>query len=220
MRHVLIWGRRRQGKSTLALALAAIHSNRPILVFDPCAQYRMFPSIGPGDLDELEAAMQAESGEVPVLALQCGTDPIGDITAYMDVLDGGGWRWSEYTIILDEAALLQRPQGMPPAVARLIRQAPDDILVIETLHRPSETHGTIRALATDFFFFQCFHQRDLEVIEHNFGPDIAAKVRALGPHEVLHFWLGPAGEPCHAVWHDPALWYVQLREEKHPNEKP
>lgn len=138
------------------------------------------------------------------------SDPETNFTRVMAELDGGVWAYADYTLIVDEASFLQRPQAMHADLARLIRQAPDDITVIETLHRPSETHTTVRALATDVFFFQMYLDRDLDVVAESYGSSVSEAVRHLGPHEVLHWWLGPAGNPSSCIWRDPAVWYVPI----------
>lgn len=138
------------------------------------------------------------------------SDPEDNFTRIMAELDGGVWAYADYTLIVDEASFLQRPQAMHADLARLIRQAPDDITVIETLHRPSETHTTVRALATDVFFFQMYLDRDLDVVAESYGSSVSEAVRHLGPHEVLHWWLGPAGNPSSCIWRDPAVWYVPI----------
>lgn len=209
MRHAVIWGRRRQGKSTLALALALASGRKPVVIFDPCEQFRNFASGGPGDLALIENALVR--GEPEIVRYRVMGDPESEFSHLMELLDGGNWAWGDYSLIVDESSQLQRAQGFHPAIARLIRQAPDDVLVVQTLHRPSETHPTVRALCTDYFFFQTFLQRDLEVIAGNYGPEVARAVSRLAPYEVLHFWLGDTGAPKWKVWNDPKLWFVDLR---------
>ena len=128
----------------------------------------------------------------------------------MDELDGGEWRWSEYTVIVDEASFLQRPQYLEPGLARLIRQAPQDILVIQTLHRPSETHPTVRGLATDLFFFHTYLERDLDVIAANYGPELSLAVSQLPQHYLIHWWLKSGGKPAWEIWNNPNDWKVSI----------
>lgn len=203
----MIWGRRRQGKSTLALALALASGKRPVIVFDPCSQYTSFPRV---EIEELNSIMEDSE---QVIRVEPNSDVEEGFDELMMELDGGIWYWGYYSIIVDESSFLQKPQGMNLSLARLIRQAPDDITVIQTLHRPSETHPTVRALATDLFFFQTYLRRDLTVIRETYGEQVAEQVRSLGPHEVLHFWLGSGGEPQISVWHNPSQWYVPIRKE-------
>lgn len=204
MRHSVLWGRRRQGKSTLALALAIVSGKRPIFIFDPCAQFTYFPVAR-----DLEAAMSTQGiFRIPVET----SDPETEFAELMDFLDGGTWEWSDYALIVDETSQLQRPQAAHPAILRLIRTGPDDVFVAETLHRPSETHGTVKALSTDYFIFQTSLRRDLEVISDNYGPDVASAVSKLGAYQCVHIWIDPGGAIRWKIWDDPAIWYVPLRE--------
>jgi hypothetical protein len=185
------------------LALALSQLRRPVIIVDPCAQYRAYPLY-----ESAEDAFQ-DAG-VNVFRAGFESDPEENFSRVMAELDGGVWNYADYTLIVDEASFLQRPQAMHADLARLIRQAPDDITVIQTLHRPSETHTTVRALATDAFFFQMYLPRDLDCVSEAYGSDVAEAVRHLGPHQVLHWWLGPAGNPTWCVWNDPQIWYVPI----------
>lgn len=148
--------------------------------------------------------------ETPIFRTGLDGDPEDAFAALMDVLDGGTWEWADYALVVDEASFLQKPQFVHPALARLIRQAPDDITVVQTLHRPSETHPTVRSLSTDLFFFQNYLARDLDVIGKDYGIELAEAVRKLPQYHVIHWWLAPGGAPCWEVWNDPKLWFVDI----------
>ncbi len=203
MRHAVLWGRRRQGKSTLALTLAIISKKRPILIFDPCDQFKFFPV-----LVNLEVAMQTTG----IFRIPTTGNPESDFTDLMTELDGGSWEWSDYALIVDETSQLQRPQSAHPSILRLIRQGPDDIFVAETLHRPSETHSTVRALSTDYFIFQTSLRRDLDVIEDNYDKDVADAVKKLGEYQCVHVWIDRGGVLRWSIWANSMLWYIPLRE--------
>jgi len=206
VRHAVIWGRRRQGKSTLALALAIASGKRPIIIFDPCDQYAAWPAV---DEELLEELLDSDFGIARYSP--GGQDPEQAFSNLMLVLDGGVWRWSDYALIIDESSILQRPQRLHPALDRLVRQAPDDILVIQTMHRPSDAHPLVRSLASDYFWFQTYLARDLEVVEDTWGAEVADEISRLPSYHLLHFWLDFGGEPRWKIWNDPSIWYVPLR---------
>jgi len=206
MRHAVIWGRRRQGKSTLALALAIASGKRPIIIFDACDQYTLFPV---ADDDLLEELLDSEYGVVRWSP--AGDDPENAFENLMAILDGGTWRWAEYALIVDESSILQRPQRIHPALDRLVRQAPDDIFVVQTMHRPSDAHPLVRSLASDYFWFQTYLARDLGVVADTWGTEVAERISQLPSYHVLHFWLDLGGKPRWTIWSDPAIWYVPLR---------
>ena len=206
MRHAVIWGRRRQGKSTLALALAIASAKRPIIIFDPCDQYTLFPAANDDLLEEL---LDSEYGVVRWSP--AGDDPENAFENLMAILDGGTWRWAEYALIVDESSILQRPQRIHPALDRLVRQAPDDIFVVQTMQRPSDAHPLVRSLASDYFWFHTYLARDLEVVADTWGTEVAERISQLPSYHVLHFWLDLGGKPRWTIWSDPAIWYVPLR---------
>jgi hypothetical protein len=157
-------------------------------------------------MESVDAVMESET-----VIRVVPDDPYDDFDRLMEILDGGEWYWSDYTLVIDEASMLQRPQSAHPSLLRLIRQAPDDVTVIQTIHRPSESHPTVRALTTDIFFFQTYLYRDLSVIRDTWGDDVSQKVSRLPQHHVLHFWLDRGGLPCHTTWDNPSLWYMPIQ---------
>lgn len=198
-----IIGRRRQGKSTLALSLARAY-DRTTIVFDPNDQFGAVPIIEDlvvwmGDSDERSIGRIVPS-EKP-------DEAFSDIAA---VLDGGRWNWSDYVLIVDEASMLMSPSWIHPNLERYARTAPKDVRIILTTHRPVDIHSLIRGLATDWYIFQQVLARDLKAIEDQFGADIAALTKGLPLYNVLHYWTEAGGTPAHVVWDKPADWYIDI----------
>jgi hypothetical protein len=202
----LIIGRRRQGKSTLALALALMQRHT-VIVFDPNDQYAGFPAV-------------SSAGEVGA-ALERSSD--GDIIRYLpappveehwqalaDLLDGGTWEWADYTLILDEASMLMSPHYLDEKLERFARTAPKDISLILTTHRPRDIHPLFRALATDLFCFQTTLALDVKVLQENYGAELASAVQRLGRYQVAHYWLAEGGTPMVHVWDKPSEWFIDI----------
>lgn len=199
--HILVWGRRRQGKSTLSLALA-LAQRQTVIVWDPNNQYQCLPLV---ELDELEDALES------LLAFRyMPIDSWEEFSELMAVLDGDDWKWQDYTLVLDESSALQNPHKLHPNLERLVRQKPADITVIETTHRPSDTNSLVKALASDVFVFQTYLARDLDYLADNFGADVAEQVAHLPKYHVLHWWLDEGGVPRTNVWAEPKLWHVPI----------
>lgn len=195
-------GRRRQGKSTLALALARAERNTTI-VFDPNDQYGHLPIIS-NLADWMEKADAHSVGRI------VPTEPVADFEEIVAELDGGGWKWGEYTLIVDECSMLMNPSKVHPALERYARTSPKDVSVILTTHRTVDVHTLFRSLATDWFFFNQQLDRDLETIEDNFGSEVAAASRNLPNYHVIHFWLDTGGTPRWEVWNKPEDWYIDI----------
>lgn len=198
----VVIGRRRQGKSTLALSLAT-SNQRTVIVFDPNNQYGALPVIESLPDWMAESTPQSIGRIVPI-------DPLADWEALAEELDGGGWKWGEYTLILDECSMLMGTNKVNPALERYARTSPKDVDVILTTHRTVDVHTLFRALSTDWFIFQQHLDRDLEVIADNFGADVAEASKTLAEYHLIHFWLATGGAPEWRVWDRPEDWYIDI----------
>lgn len=198
----VIIGRRRQGKSTLALALAKT-AGRTVIVFDPNDQYGHLERIE--NVEEFMATSSPDStGRI------VPTDPKLDWEALTAVLDGGRWAWGDYALIVDECSMLMTPSWVHPQLERYARTSPQDVSIILTTHRTVDVHTLFRALATDWFVFHQHLDRDLENIADNLGADVAKASAGLPNYHVIHYWLDPGGAPKWEIWADPAAWYIDI----------
>lgn len=206
----VIIGRRRQGKSTLALSLAiaaARETEKSIIVFDPNNQYHSLPIIP--DFDQwLQTATPAPGS--PAIGRIVPIDPTGEFESMVAVLDGGRWVWGDYSLIVDECSMLMSPHKLHPALERYARTSPKDVDVILTTHRIVDVHPLFRALSTDWFLFQSHLPRDLELITDAFGADVATAAASLPPYHVLHYWLDSGGVPTNHVWSKPDEWFIDI----------
>lgn len=204
----VVIGRRRQGKSTLALALAKAKSQTTI-IFDPNDQYRAIPAVG---VDELPAWL-AESDADSIVRI-VPAPPIEETWAQLaDTLDGGKWEWADYTLVLDEVSMLMTPQSLDDRLERFARTCPADVHMILTTHRPRDVHALFRALATDWFVFQTTIDIDLKTLRDNFGEELAQAVPKLAKYHVIHYWLDAGGIGRLEVWDRPHEWFVEIGRE-------
>ena len=201
----LILGRRRQGKSTLALSIA-LSTGKTVIIFDPNNQYEAIPSI-----DNLADFMKASGDDgKQAIGRIVAEPPIDEWQTIADELDGGSWRWGDYALIVDECSMLMNSSKVNPALERYIRTSPKDVDLILTTHRMVDVNPLLRALCTDWYFFQTHIDIDIEAMADNFGKVIAAKSTQLPNYQVLHFWLAPGGTPEHEVWDKPEEWYIDI----------
>ena len=201
--NALIFGRRRQGKSTLSLVLAASTGAGTILVLDPNNQYGFVPQL---ELRDLSAFLRRRGQ----LARIVSRNPIADFNQVIGELDGGRWTWADWALVVDESSYLQRPQAIDPELERLMRQSPADIHLIQNSHRVVDTNLLVRALATDVFVFATYLQRDLDYLALNFGQPLADRAPSLPPYHVIHWWIAPGGKPAWRVWQQPETWYYNI----------
>lgn len=198
----VIIGRRRQGKSTLALSLA-VAKKQTVIVFDPNNQYEALNQIT--DIGEfMENSTPDSIGRI------VPTDPKTDWEALTAELDGGQWNWGEYTLIVDECSMLMSPSYVHPVLERYARTCPKDVHIVLTTHRTVDVHTLFRALATDWFIFQQHLDRDLENIADNLGADVALESKSLPNYHVIHYWLEAGGLPNHEIWDKPDEWFIDI----------
>lgn len=198
----VIIGRRRQGKSTLALALAT-RKQKAVIVYDPNNQYGHIPII-PSLPEWMATATPTSVGRI------IPSDVVADWETMVAELDGGMWRWGDYSLIVDECSMLMHPAKVHWALERYARTSPKDVDVILTTHRTVDVHTLFRALATDWFIFHQHLDRELDNIADTFGKDVANASKSLPNYHVIHFWLDAGGLPQYRIWDQPEKWYIDI----------
>lgn len=213
MNQVLILGRRRQGKSTLALALAA--SKGSVVIYDPNGVFSRYATTSAPDriLTELEKGRERVIVFRPRFEFK--EDDFEALCLVLWPLDSDKPRFQDYSIIVDEASCIQTPSRIHPQLERLLRLAPRDVLIIQTAHRLVDTHRLSRALATDVFLFHNGSGKDLELIATEFeSEDLRNAVAGLGEYEVAHYTILQGGKRAFWVWKRPGAWYLPLEEDE------
>lgn len=220
--NALIFGRRRQGKSTLALRLALSY-HHTVFVFDPNSQYHLGPAVPVfQELEDLQEWMddrRIDHGIViyrPRVNRQAQSldESFADFT---EVISTRG-HWG---LIIDEATYLQNHARCDPALEGLMRQAPRegarndageivDVSIIQTTHRPVDVHSICRALASDTFLFSASLRRDLDFVENQYGPEVSSSLTDLQRWHTVHVYSDDAGRQQFTLWNDPQKWYLDI----------
>lgn len=208
---ILVFGRRKQGKSTLTIKLACSHHER-VLIFDPNAQ---FNGIGhqAGTVEQVHHAIL--NGEHAIIVFSPEDDPVAGFNHWAELL-WTQWKTLPMSVVIDECSLLQSASGANKKLERLIRQSPESTTVLQSTHRISDTVMVARQLMTDVYFFFTQNRIDLERIEKDFdevGPEIALAVSRLESHQVVHIWLEPGGFIRWTIW-EPDYFYVRIGTEE------
>lgn len=208
----IVIGVRRQGKSTLTLSLA-MKSSPGTVIFDPNNQFRMIKPVHTPQ--ELHWAL--EDNEQKIVRYLPDPDRIwDDFTEFAKVVwyTLGG----QYSLIIDEADQIQTPNKMNSMLAMFVRRAPTDedypntVNIYQSTHRPGDLNSVVKALATDWYIFRMTLARDVQVIDEQWGEEIAAKVQQLDKFTFLHAWLAEGGVRKYEIVADPSTWYVKLRQ--------
>lgn len=209
--NALIVGKRRMGKSTLALALARLHSNI-IIVYDPNSQYREFGD--PKSVPQIQATLDwfsdpenPEPTEPIILVFRPRVDHFEeDFGALADML----WKYDGYSIVADEAPTLQTPHAINSQLARIVRQGPAGVSIFQTCHRVPDVNRLSRALCTDYFFFRSTQSKDVQNMAAEFDDRLVRILPALKAYEVVHIWQAKGGASELAIWRDSKPWFVEL----------
>lgn len=225
LRQMIVLGKRRQGKSSLALALA-LDRHSIVVIFDPDSQYLHcadFPVRIESEseisvaMQVIQRAMENERLGTTIIAV-APTKPLVEKTwiAFADTLaeyQGG------YAVIVDEAWNLQKANHANPKLQDMIRSSgnrppigsgniehSEDFTLIQTSHRFSDLSTNVRFVATDFFIFRSTLTHDLDAIEAAFSPHLSRHdVTGLGNHEALHIRDHKNGG-IYVTVIDPAKW--------------
>jgi hypothetical protein len=210
----LIYGKRKQGKSTFALA-DAITRNRRVVIWDPNNMYPLIRSIHLDMLpDWVSESRETESGKFNLVRV--GPLPIMDLmpdyfAGFSDILLGE----RDISIIVDEAQMLQGPQWIDPNLDRLMRQSPASVALIQTTHRIVNAHIDSRYHADNVFFFFADLPKELKTIAGEFGERTAELVPTLKPYQLVRYYRVRGGIPRVELWDDGARWYIDLENGNH-----
>jgi hypothetical protein len=204
VKQILIFGRRFQGKTTIALHLA-LQGTKGVAVYDINAQIARFPESTTSDLGVLDNWLDSSGHRVVVFR------PQTDVWSEFDFFAGSLWRKRGFCLFIDEASQLQTSGHCHPWLDRFVRMASrQDVDIIQTMHRPRDAATLCRSLATDWYIFRTTQETDLEVIAEHCGSDIAEQVRNVGEgsHHAVHWDDAVArGE----ILTDPAAWFESLK---------
>lgn len=207
----VICGRRKEGKSTLAYALAKKLYGEGVIIFDPRA---IFSGIRIASAEELEDALQVRAWKQGPLCYTPDTVNIEDsFEELCSVLFPPHFSRTQFALVIDEAGQLQGPQYSHPALYRAVAMHPlGQIAIIQTAHRLTDFHGQSKALMDELYVFQTTHPGDLRMLLDFTGePELSEKVKSLPPHHCLHYsYQRNEGFRQSRIINSPASWYSPI----------
>lgn len=208
-------GQRAEGKTTLGLWLAFCNS-RLVLMWDPRA-------MGAGERvhnpDEFEEAIdnacdnirQRRVDGVLISYVPESGELDKEFADFCSVPFPPGFPRHKFSVVIDEAAQLQKPNWIDPNLDRVVRQAPRSILVIQTTHSLQDYHRASKDLMDDLYCFKMKGRSlDAAVDYMDGGEDMRAAIAALPPHHLLHYSFARHCGPEFEIWDDPTQWYVRI----------
>ena len=216
-----IFGKRRQGKSTLALALA-VAKYRRVIVWDPNDQLPLIKAVDPSELSFSFDPGHSQTGFTFARIGPFNTDEIEE--RFSEFAEALYQEWEatpggHMSVIVDESHLLQGPNWIHPELDRMVRRAPGDVHLIQTTHRIVDSTPTNRYHADNvFFFFAGDLEGERKMLARNFGEKTAIIVPTLKPFHALYWKRAPGGRIELEHWNDPAEWYINLGNQNYARE--
>jgi len=202
--NTLIYGTRKQGKSTLAVALAVSEHDR-VVIFDPRGTFPVFQSF---QIEEIHGRLASHRGGIQFTRVgPYDTDEVSDAFAEFTRVTR---EQENISVIVDEAHMLQGGNSLDPNLDRWNRESSSSVAVIQTTHRIVDAHPDSRYHADNVFFFYAYLPRELKTIRENFGDDVAQMVPSLKRHQVIHWHKATGGIPVFVVWERGEEWYIDL----------
>lgn len=210
----LVYGTRRQGKSTLALALAVERARR-VLIFDPNGQFPVVQSIRIEDIPDWLAVSTSALEENPSSyhVVRVGPFDTEYVPVAFEQFSEILYQVPDISVIVDEAHMLQGPQSLDPNLDRWNRRSPASVTVIQTTHRIVDAHPDSRYHADNVFFFFTDNTLELKTIAKHFGQEVSDSIPRLGLHQVLHWWREKGGFRRWSVWTKGDEWFIDLENE-------
>lgn len=210
----LVYGTRKQGKSTLALGLA-IERNHRVVVFDPNGQYPLIQSVPVEHLAEWLYDSHPEQENTAAIpgywVVRVGPFDTEQVPIAFEQFSEILFEQPDLSVIVDEAHMLQGKGWLDPNLDRWNRRSPASVTVIQTTHRIVDAHPDSRYHADNVFFFFSDNELELRTIAKSFGVEVAEQVPRLGLHQVLHWWREAGGFRRWSVWKDGSEWFIDLK---------
>jgi len=181
---LLEFGRRRRGKSTLAMHIARLQKKNTI-IFDPNNQFWNGTLVY--ESEQIRQLIEREDDVPNVIIYRLTSEPWESFDDFAKSI----WGLGGYNLIIDEAHRLQKPNRVHPWLDTFIRQSPTDedepytVHIIQTMHRPQDCNGITFSQATHLVFFRFTKERDLEVVENEAGTSVADAVRSLRDRQFI-----------------------------------
>jgi hypothetical protein len=231
--NILVCGVRQTGKSTLALYIAKQWGGT-VVIWDPRGSFAAagFQCHSVEQLlDYLESGdyiVEVKGKRVPYpLVYHVDGDPeesFNELCAALFPPMFTKWK-GKVALIIDEAANLQSPHQINPALNRLVGQAPiHDILVVQTAHELTEWHSKGKSVMDELYMFYQIGPKNYQRMVDLCGEEVAETVQGFEPkskgdprlHHCVRYSFKEiltADGKRWEVWDEPEVWFADLGQQ-------
>jgi AAA+ ATPase superfamily predicted ATPase len=199
----LIFGRREEGKTTLAYFLSRKTPTRVIFAPRPDvleSRQSIPDSQGLFDLLDVRSEIIVKP---PVQVIRTFEGVCSELRAWIEENP-----LEEISFLVDEARFIKTTEYIPESFDWLLRFTPKKFVhTILTAHRPVDIAVDIRAIADFWMIFQTTQEHDLKIIAERCGSPVAEAAKVLQSGQVL-IWNDQRG--ISRQHNDRASWYVSI----------
>lgn len=209
MANILVCGRMKQGKTTLAMFLA--HEFSPgVILWDPRHMFNGY-IVNPPIEDNLEDAIQEKRYLTQPIVIHPGRDLESEFSEVCKVLftpperfKGDGKSNGGFAFVVDEAADLQKANSINEELRIVVKQHPRSVMVIQCTHSLQEWSRSSKDTMSHLYCFRLQGRSLSYVVEYSDIEDeeeLEEAIKTLPEHHYVHIDFeavpgAPAFEIC------------------------
>lgn len=209
MSNILVCGRIKQGKTTLAIFLAHEHSPG-VIVWDPRHMQKGY-IIHPPIAENLEDAIQEKKyHEQPIVIWPSGNleEEFDEVCSVLfnppERFSGNGKDSGGFALVVDEAADLQKANSITNSLRIAVKQHPRSVVVIQTTHSLQEWNRSSKDTMSHLYCFRLQGRSLTYAVEYadvENEEEFETEIRSLPEHYYVHVDFesipgAPAFEVC------------------------
>jgi len=193
MSNILVCGRIKQGKTTLAIFLAHEHSPG-VIVWDPRHMQHGF-IVRPPIAENLEDAIQEKRYRTQPIVVWPGASLEDEFAEVCSVLfnpperfSGDGKGNGGFAFVVDEAADLQKANSINDALRIVVKQHPRSVVVIQTTHSLQEWNRSSKDTMSALYCFRLQGRSLTYAVEYadvENEEELTEAIRSLPEHEYV-----------------------------------
>lgn len=221
MSNILVCGRIKQGKTTLAIFLAHEHSPG-VIVWDPRHMQNGY-IVRPPIAENLEDAIQEKAyREQPIVIWPSGNleEEFDEVCSVLfnppERFSGNGRDNGGFAFVVDEAADLQKANSIADSLRIVVKQHPRSVVVIQCTHSLQEWNRSSKDTMSHLYCFRLQGRSLTYAVEYADVEDeeeFEAEIKSLPEHSFVHVDFeatpgAPAYEVCEPL-HQNAVEAIQ-----------
>lgn len=202
--NILVCGRMKQGKTTLAIYLAKQWAFG-VVVWDPRNMIETVPENVVHDPDELEDAIKEKRWRNGLIVYRpLSLEPGDEFAAMCEMLFTPADRFEHFAIVVDEASQMQSSHSIQPYLSLAVRQHPRSALIVQTTHSLQDWHRASKDMMSRLYCFR-LQGRSLEaVVDYcDASDELRETIRTLPLHHYVEISFEDSAQQMEFSLHKP-----------------